>query len=157
MTRAMRAFPAPPFIPRSYPAGTGPETEVCCEVNEKRCIRVIAETDEAGKATALTLELLGLGAELASATAAGLDAVVMGSGVEEAARELARHGAGEVFYLDDPRLAAYNPELYLPPLLSLCERKPPGVILAGHTSLGQDLAPRLAFARSEERRVGTEC
>lgn len=106
----------------------------------------MAETGEGGGPAPLSLELLGLGGKLSASLGEKLSAVLLGSGIRTAAEELARRGAGEVFVLDDPALGAYDPETYLPILARWCEENPPRVLLFGHTSLGQDLAPRLAFA-----------
>lgn len=108
-------------------------------------ITVIAELDEAGKPTRLTLELLGLGRSLA-AQGGGLSAVVLGSGVEEACSELASRGADRVFFLDRPELTPYNPEVWTPLLATFFRERGGGLVLAGHTPLGQDLLPRLAFS-----------
>ena len=99
-----------------------------------------------GSPTPLTLELLGLARKLASSLGKKVVALLLGSGIAEGAEELARSGADEVFLADDAGLAEYNPDVYLPLLAAFCERERPAVILAGHTSLGQDLLPRLAFS-----------
>jgi len=113
---------------------------------ERSGIYVLAETTEGGKPTPLTLELMGLGGNLASKLGDKLYAVLMGHGLEEAARELAGCGAGEVVVLDHEALARYNPDIHLPILDKFFSTSPPRVVLLGHTSMGQDLAPRLAFA-----------
>jgi electron transfer flavoprotein alpha subunit len=51
-----------------------------------------------------------------------------------------------VLFLDDPGLSRYDPELYTGALASFLQSRLPRVLLAGHTSLGQDLLPRLAFS-----------
>ncbi len=115
-------------------------------MRETQGVYIIAENGENGNPTPLTLELLGLGKKLASGIENRLSALLLGHGVEAAARELASRGADEVFFLDDPRLDPYNPEIYLNVLEEFLRAWHPRVILAGHTSEGQDLAPRLAFA-----------
>ncbi len=122
---------------------------------EPRGICVLAETNNIGNPTSLTLELLGLGGKLASDMGTGLGAVLLGSGVEGAARELAQRGADEVFYLNDPRLVPYDPEIYGAVLAAFLRERPPRAFLAGHTSMGQDLLPRLAF--SLECGLVTDC
>lgn len=113
---------------------------------ELQGICILAEINDNKNPTSLTLELLGLGGRLASRLGERLYAVLLGSGIATAAEELTRYGAGEVYVLDDARLDAYNPDTYLPALAGFCEAQNPRAILAGHTSAGQDLAPRLAFA-----------
>ena len=111
-------------------------------------ILVLAETVKGGGLASISLELMGLGRELADGLGTGLSAVILGEGVGEAARELARHGADEVLRLEHPSLGDYNPELYHGAILGLLRSGQPRALLAGHTSLGQDLLPRLAFSLS---------
>ena len=113
---------------------------------ESQGVCVLAETSPSGDPTLLTLELMGLGGELASSQGERLSAVILGDGVAAAAEELTRYGADVVFYADHARLSEYNPDTYLPLLMKLCEDENLRMVLAGHTSVGQDLLPRLAFA-----------
>lgn len=113
--------------------------------DENREIMVLAEIDESSKPTRLTLELLGLGRNLA-ASGGGVSPVVLGSGIGEACSELASRGAERVFFLDRPELSPYNPEVWTPVLEAFIRERRPGLVLAGHTHLGQDLLPRLAFS-----------
>jgi electron transfer flavoprotein alpha subunit len=109
-------------------------------------ICILAEVNDGKNPTSLTLELLGLGKTLASDMGAGLNAVLPGSDISEAAQKLADLGADEVFFLDDPALASYDPEIYGEVLAGFLQHRPPLALLAGHTALGQDLLPRLAFS-----------
>jgi len=118
-------------------------------------ICVLAEVTEENNPTSLTLELLGLAKRLASASGRKTTAVLLGSGVSAAAQELAGRGADEVFLAEDAGLAAYDPEIYAGVLAKLWEPQPPSVILSGHTAMGQDLLPRLAF--SLEAGLVTDC
>lgn len=109
-------------------------------------ICILAEITQDKNPTSLTLELLGLGKKLASATGDKTTAILLGSGVSTAAQELAQRGADEVLFLDDAGLAGYDPETYADVLARLWSVQPPAVVLAGHTAMGQDLLPRLAFS-----------
>ena len=86
---------------------------------EQQGVYILAEVTEDGKPAPLTLELMGLGRELASKLDEKLCAVLCGSGLSPAAEELAAYGAEEVFVLDDEALASYNPDIYLPVLKKL--------------------------------------
>lgn len=108
-------------------------------------ITVIAEIDDKEAPTRLSLELLGLAKRLALPQGE-VSAVVLGSGVKEACSELASRGAERVFFLDHPSLSPYNPEAWLAVLDSFLRERGKGLVLAGHTPLGQDLLPRLAFS-----------
>ncbi|MBN2025217.1 MAG: electron transfer flavoprotein subunit alpha/FixB family protein [Actinobacteria bacterium] len=107
-------------------------------------ICIVAEINDSKNPTSLTFELLGLGRKLAAETGTPLNAIVMGSDISAAAQEVARYGTEEVFALDHPGLAQYDPEKYMEVLSSFLKDRLPHVILAGHTAMGQDLLPRLA-------------
>ncbi len=108
-------------------------------------ILVLAEATGGGAAR-ISLELLGLARTLAAVSGQDVKAVLLGSGLGDGADELARCGAATVYVADSPDLSEYNPDSYLLVLQSLIEQLKPAAILAGHTPMGQDLAPRLAFA-----------
>jgi len=118
-------------------------------------IYIFAEINDSKNPTSLTLELLGLGRKLATETGTHLSAILMGSDIYAAAQEVARYGADEVFLLDDAGLAQYDPEKYADVLSSFFKDRLPLVLLAGHTSLGQDLLPRLAC--SLQAALVTDC
>ncbi len=113
---------------------------------ETHGIYILAETREDKQPASITLELMGLGQGVSSSLGAPLYALLLGSGTAVAAQELAAYGPGEVLYLDDPSLARYDPEIYVDVLIDFFQSRPPRALLAGHTALGQDLLPRLAFA-----------
>ncbi len=114
-------------------------------MGEERATLVLAEVTSSKNITGHTLELMGLGAKLAEQDQGRLRALVMGSGVGMAADELARHGAEKVYVADHPSLQSYHPELHLMVLKNLLAKEPFSILLAGHTSMAQDLLPRLAF------------
>jgi electron transfer flavoprotein alpha subunit len=109
-------------------------------------VLVLAELAESGDLTRLTLELMGLGAWLAAKLGCGLEAVLLGDGIEAPASELASLGAGTVYAADHPSLLQYNPDTQFEVMSSLLEGLDRVTVLAGHTPAGQDLMPRLAFA-----------
>ncbi|HOX28889.1 MAG TPA: electron transfer flavoprotein subunit alpha/FixB family protein [bacterium] len=106
-------------------------------------VLVIAEVKE-GKLKKVTLELLSKGQELASKAGGALEAVVLGSGVEALAGEMAQYGAAKVYVADDAALAAFNGEAYANVLVKLIEASKPGIVLVGASINGKDLAPRIS-------------
>lgn len=116
---------------------------------------VFAEPAVDGGLTKLTLELMGLGAGLASGLGGELEAVLPGDSVSAAAQELATLGARRVHAADHPSLREYNPDTYLEVLEKLLREESSFTLLAGHTPVGQDLMPRLAFAL--EAGLVTDC
>jgi electron transfer flavoprotein alpha subunit len=108
-------------------------------------ILVLAEVSEDNHITQHSLELMNVGKKLAAPLDGGLCACLIGSGIAEAGEELANHGAEKAYLADEPWLLDYNPDFYLPILKDLCAQESVQVLLAGHTSMAQDLMPRLAF------------
>lgn len=116
---------------------------------------VFAELAEGGGLTKLTLELMGLGAGLASEPGGELEAVLLGEGIAAAAAELATLGARTVYVADHPSLSEYNPDTCMEVMEKLLREESAFTLLAGHTPTGQDLMPRLAFAL--EAGLVTDC
>lgn len=96
-----------------------------------------------GKPKRVAYELLGKGAELSQKRGEELTAVVLGDSTDSVVRELGGL-ADRVLVVEDPSLSLYNPDLYLHALLSLLQGERPSLIMAGFTSQGRDLFPRLA-------------
>jgi electron transfer flavoprotein alpha subunit len=68
----------------------------------------------------------------------------VGHGIDALAPDAFRYGAGKVFILENTLLNHYSPSGYTQALLYLIEELKPEVILFAATSMGKDLAPRLA-------------
>ncbi len=113
-------------------------------MNDKR-IYVIAEVTSDKKPSSLTLELIGLAESVLAERNRNLSVILLGSGIANAAEELAGYGA-DVIAVDHEMLRDYNPDTYLLLLVDLLKANNSAIILAGHTSMGQDLLPRLAFS-----------
>jgi electron transfer flavoprotein alpha subunit len=73
-----------------------------------------------------------------------LSAILMGHEIKDPGKELGSYGADRVYYFDHPQLEGYLPDLYTGLLTNLVKEKNPDFILFGATSLGRDLAPRVA-------------
>lgn len=117
-------------------------------------IMVFAEVGE-GKLASIAAELLGCGRRLANALGEKLSAVLAGAEVEDFAGEAIAYGADKVYVIADPLLKEYQTDPYLAVLEKVVRQATPRVLLFGQTSLGRDLAPRLAF-RLETAAV-TDC
>lgn len=98
-----------------------------------------------GKLTAVTNEALGCGRKLADELGEDLAAVLVGSEVENFAQETIACGADKVYIADHPRLKDYQIDSYVGVMEKLIKRARPRVVAMGQTSVGRDLAPRLAF------------
>src|SRR5215213_9128533 len=101
-------------------------------------VLVLAETRD-GVPSALTRELLGLAQQVGTYVAA----LLIGSS-SEAAVDLISHGAARVYFCERPE-SEYEGEGWVAIAERLAREIRPSAILAGHTSAGADLGPRLAF------------
>lgn len=98
----------------------------------------------AGRPARCSLELLGKGRELAGKLGGSNVALVLGFGLDDAARDAARHGAERVVLIDDERLAGYAPELFAGAVQQVLRREKPHVLLIPATTNGRDYGPRAA-------------
>jgi len=89
-------------------------------------------------------ELLGVGAQLASALQVELCAVVLGHNVERLCHEAFSYGATKAYLIDDPILHHYRTAPYVEGFCSLVDKYKPEVVLMGATGLGRDLAGAVA-------------
>lgn len=71
-------------------------------------------------------------------------AVLMGTGTEEAAAQLAHHGAGRVYVLDSKIFDPYCSAIHAPQLAELVKTYRPILIVAGATSSVNEYFPRAA-------------
>jgi len=105
---------------------------------------VHAEVAE-GKLVAIATELLGCGRRLADDLGEELSAVIVGSGIGGLAQEALAFGADKVYIVDDALLQDYQTDAYVPVMEKVVRQVMPGILLIGQTSIGRDLASRLAF------------
>ena len=71
-------------------------------------------------------------------------AVLVGSGVGDAAAGLGAYGAGKVVVADDANLALYSAEGYGEAVAKAVEVAAPAAVFFAGTAMGRDLAPRVA-------------
>ncbi len=113
-------------------------------MSDNKGVLIIAETVD-GKLSSTTAELLGCGRKLASDLGQELSAAIIGSGVAGLAPNAIALGADKVYVADDAALKDYRTESYVAVVENIAKQAPPQIILTGQTSIGRDLAPRLAF------------
>ena len=117
-------------------------------------ILVIIEI-EAGMATPLSYEVLGLARRLGDEQGHEVTAMVLGAGLGEAGKDLPSRGADRVVRIDHPALGDYQADAWLPDIAKTARNLAPALIFAGHSTVGLDMAPRLAFRL--ESAVTTAC
>jgi len=97
-----------------------------------------------GKVSSVGYELLGEAVTLALELSRRVVAVLLGHGMTSKADELIKYGADEVLLVDDPILKEYMTEPYTKALSAILLEKDAEIVLFGATSIGRDLAPRIA-------------
>ena len=113
-------------------------------MSEYKGVMVYGEVAE-GRLSAIATELLGYGKKLADGLGQELSAVLVGSGISGVAQEAIAFGADKVYVVDDPLLNNYQADSYLSVVEKVAQQAMPQIILLGQTSVGRDLAPKLAF------------
>ncbi len=104
---------------------------------------VIAEQRD-GELQKVSPELIGKARELADDLGQEVYAILLGENVKAKADVLIHHGADKVIVVDHPLLKEYVTEPYAKSIYTIVERYDPEIVLFGATSIGRDLAPRLA-------------
>jgi electron transfer flavoprotein alpha subunit len=97
-----------------------------------------------GSPRRVSLELLGKGRELAGKLGGENVALILGHGLDAAAKEAAHHGAERIVLVDDDRLAEYHPDTYATALCRVLETERPHALLIPSTAAGRDYGPRAA-------------
>ena len=106
-------------------------------------IWVFAE-QHGGKIQPVAFELLAKGRELATQRGCKLAAVLLGSGIADAAQSLIAAGADSVLVADHPSLAEYEADTYTNALYQLLIDHKPEIILAGATAVGRAFFAKVA-------------
>lgn len=98
-----------------------------------------------GKLASITTELLGCGRKLADDLKEDLSCLLVSDAVGGASKEAIAFGADKVYSVEHPTLKEYQADSYMQVAEKLVKEISPRTILIGQTSMGRDLAPRLAF------------
>jgi len=70
--------------------------------------------------------------------------VLIGDSVSSLGKDLYQYGADRVVAVEDAKLGQYTPDGYSQALMAVIEQENPEGLILGHTSLGKDLAPKIA-------------
>jgi len=131
------------------PQGTPPaiSAEICenprPNLKEWKGIWVFAEQEE-GCLAEVSLELLSVAQFLAKKRTAEVGVILLGYGVESLAEQLLAWGAERVFLAEHPALEKYSTLPYVRVISNLITGIKPEIFLLPATSLGSDLAARVA-------------
>jgi electron transfer flavoprotein alpha subunit len=113
-------------------------------MSETKGILICGEIAE-GKLTPITTEILGCGRKLANELKEELICVLIGNQLGDLPQKAIVYGADKVYVVDDPLFKDYQTDSYVIAMAKLAQTLTPRALLFGQTSLGRDLAPRLAF------------
>ncbi len=119
------------------------KSEAGQDLSAFRGVWVFAE-QKYGNSASVSFELLGEGRKLADVLNTELCAVLIGSSLEQAVKELVRYGADKVYKIDNESLEDYNDESYTDIFVQLVNKYKPEIVLMGATTYGRSLAPRVA-------------
>ncbi|MEG1431346.1 electron transfer flavoprotein subunit alpha/FixB family protein [Eubacterium sp.] len=97
-----------------------------------------------GKTMGVSIELLGEGRKLADKIGTTLTAVVLGDRMTDEVEALAHYGADKVLFVEDALLGVYTTDAYAKVIGELILERRPEAVLVGATTIGRDLAPRIA-------------
>lgn len=106
-------------------------------------IYVIAE-QRGGVIQKVSVELIGEANKLAAGLGEQVVAVLMGCKITDKAELLIQYGASKVLVLDEPVLEHYTTEAYVKGVEYVVNTYQPNTVLFGATSIGRDMAPRIA-------------
>ena len=104
----------------------------------------VAVEQRAGCVQKVSIELLGEAKRLAAQLGEEVVAVLMGGQVMEQAQLLCQYGADRVLVVEHPVLEPYTTEPYTKAMTYVIHTYSPNIVLFGATSIGRDLAPRVA-------------
>ncbi|MEE8190489.1 MAG: electron transfer flavoprotein subunit alpha/FixB family protein [Candidatus Scalindua sediminis] len=106
-------------------------------------VLAIAEQRE-GTLRRITFEVIGEARRLADKLNTELNVTILGFNISSLADILRFHSPDKVLVADSKILENYNSEAYINILTDVVSKIEPSIILLGATSIGKDVAPRLA-------------
>lgn len=107
---------------------------VYCEITDEKTIADVS------------LELLSKGRKLADELQVKLEAIVIGHELKGIEKQIFPYGVDRVHIADDARLFPYTTLPHATLIIDLFTKEKPEVALFGATSVGRDIAPRIASA-----------
>jgi len=111
---------------------------------DNKGVLVVGEVAE-GKLLPITGELLGAGRRLADELKEPLSCILISDKVGDLTKAAIAAGADRVYVTEDPQLKDYANDTYIQVMEKAAKELAPRIILMGQTSIGRDLAPKLAF------------
>ncbi len=113
------------------------------DTSEYEGLWVVGEIND-GRMAMVTAELIGEGRRLAEKRDTDVSCVLIGHEIGHLADRAAGYGADRVFLVDHPALKRYRTQPFTDVLTGLINRNKPEIVLIGATTMGRDLASRVA-------------
>lgn len=113
------------------------------DISEWKGVLVVAE-QRYGKILNVAYELIGEGKKIAEKLGTTLEVIVLGNSIDEEIDKLKHYGMDKVVYFDHTLLKDYTTDAYTKVISEYILEKKPETVLIGATTVGRDLAPRLA-------------
>ncbi|MDR3210844.1 MAG: electron transfer flavoprotein subunit alpha [Planctomycetota bacterium] len=99
-----------------------------------------------GVVQGVVYELIGKGRELADKRGVPLSVLLLGHGLDAAAKDLLEYPVDLVLQVEAPELSDYAPEPYARVVADLVQTRKPEIFLAGATAIGRSFLARVAVA-----------
>ena len=99
---------------------------------------------EEGRVADVSLELLTKGRKLANKLGCKLEALIIGSNLKGAEKQVFPYGVDTVYLADDKRLEHYQTLPHTSIVCKLFEEQKPQIAFMGATTVGRDLGPRVS-------------
>jgi len=96
------------------------------------------------KVADISQELLSAGKRLSEKLECSLEAMVFGENLNDIAGQIAPYGVDKIYVADDKRLEPFRTLPHAALATEILKQQDPQIVLFGATSVGRDLAPRLA-------------
>lgn len=90
----------------------------------------------------VSFEAIAAGKEIANG--GEVVGVLLGENVTDLGKEMIAHGADRVVVVNDEKLKNYTPDGFGQALRQVIDSENPDAVIMGHTSIGKDLAPKIA-------------
>ena len=98
------------------------------------------------KVAEISIEIVSAGKKLAQKLGCSLEAMVFGENLSGIKSELSKYGVDKIYVADDKKLESYRTLPHAALATQILKEQNPQIVLFGATSIGRDLAPRLASA-----------
>ena len=106
-------------------------------------IWVFIET-ERGEIKKISLEMVSQARELADSAELSVSAFMVDQGLENLSGSLVRHGADRVYLVGGETISPHDTDTHVDLMHNMIKEYGPAMLLLGATSLGREMAPRLA-------------